>query len=94
MKKAELNKLISDGMKLDDIIDNNCEDFYTIIDRKSLLEFVVFNIYEDRLFFARHILNAVDANYADWYSYDTNMGTLETPTAIDSVDDLYDYVED
>lgn len=31
MKKAELNKLISDGMKLDDIIDNNCEDFTRLL---------------------------------------------------------------
>lgn len=32
--------------------------------------------------------------YADWYNYDANMGTLETPTVIDDVEDLYDYVED
>lgn len=46
------------------------------------------------MFLARHILDAVDKDYADWYSYDANYGTLETPTAIDNVNDLYDYVED
>ena len=37
---------------------------------------------------------AVDNEYADFYSYDMSMGTLETPIAITSIDDLYDYVED
>lgn len=94
MKKTELDKLISDGMKLNDILSANCEDFYTIIDRESLLDFAIYQINEGRLFLARHILDAVDTDYADWYSYDANMGTLETPTAIDNVNDLYDYMED
>lgn len=94
MKKTELDKLISDSMKLNDILSANCEDFYTIIDRESLLDFAIYQINEGRLSLARHILNAVDTDYADWYSYDANMGTLETPTAIDNVNDLYDYMED
>lgn len=97
MKKTELDKLISDGKTFDDII-SVISDFELDNDdiwhRESLLDFAIYQINEGRLFLARHILDAVDTDYADWYSYDANMGTLETPTAIDNVNDLYDYVED
>ena len=93
MKGAELDKLIASGKTFDEIISDNCDDFYIIIDRESLLDFAIYQINEGRLFLARHILDAVDSNYADWYSYDANYGTLETPTAIISIEDLYDYVD-
>mgnify|MGYP004660691189 FL=1 len=93
MKRAELDKLIASGKTFDEIISDNCDDFYIIIDRESLLDFAIYQINEGRLFLARHILDAVDSNYADWYSYDANYGTLETPTAIISIEDLYDYVD-
>ena len=47
--------------------------------------------YDDAI---QKVLDAVDNEYADFYSYDMSMGTLETPIAITSIDDLYDYVED
>lgn len=94
MKKAELDKLIADGATLNDAISNIEIDNDDIWYRESLLDFAIYQINEGRLFLARHILDAVDKDYADWYSYDANMGTLETPTAIDDVEDLYDYVED
>lgn len=103
MKKAELDKLIADGATLADAISNIEIDNDNIWCRESLLDFAIYQINEGRLSLARHILDAVDKDYADWYSYDAyadwynydaNMGTLETPTAIDDVEDLYDYVED
>lgn len=93
MKRAELNKLIASGKTFYEIVSDNCDDFYTIVDRESLLDFAIYQINEGGLFLARHILDAVDSNYADWYSYDANYGTLETPTAIISIEDLYDYVD-
>lgn len=94
MTKDELNNLIADGKTLDDVIyyfeDNN--DY--IVSRDIILDFAINQIQNDRLFLARHVLDAVDKEYADFYSYDMSMGTLETPTAITSIDDLYDYVED
>lgn len=101
MKKAELDKLIADGATLDAVISDFEFDNDDIISRDSLKDFAIYQIKEDRLFLARHILDAIDNTYADdngeyaeWYNYDTAMGTLETPTAIDNVNDLYDYVED
>lgn len=101
MTKDELNKLIADGKTLDDVISDFEIDNGNIISRDSLKDFAIYQIEEDRLFLARHILDSIDNTYADdkgehteWYSYDTTMGTLETPIAITSIDDLYDYVED
>ena len=94
MKKAELDKLIADGKTFDDIIyDFEANDDY-IVSRDIILDFAINQIQNDRLFLARHILDAVDKDYADFYSYDMSMGVLETPTAICDVNDLYDYVED
>ena len=93
MQLAELDELVASGKTLGEIVSDNCDDFYTIIDRESLLDFAIYQINEDRLFLARHILDAVDTDYADWYSYDANYGTLETPTAITSIEDLYDCID-
>lgn len=101
MNKAELDKLIADGATLDDVINNFEFDNDDIVSRDSLKDFAIYQIKENRLFLARHILDAIDdiyaddnGEYAEWYSYDTTMGTLETPTAIYDINDLYDYVED
>lgn len=101
MKKAQLDKLIADGATLDAIISDFEFDNDDIISRDSLKDFAIYQIKEDRLFLARHIIDAIDDTYVDdngeypeWYRYDTTMGTLETPTAIYDINDLYDYVED
>lgn len=94
MTNDELNKLIADGKTLDDVIyDFEANNDY-IVSRDIILDFAINQIQNDRLFLARHVLDAVDKEYADFYSYDMSMGTLETPTAITSIEDLYDYVED
>ena len=69
--------------------DNDC-----IVSRDVILDYAIYQIQNDRLYLARHVLDAVDTDYADWYNYDASMGTLETPTPVDNVNDLYDYVED
>ena len=101
MTRAELDKLIANGKTLDDVISDFAIDNDDIVSRDLLKNFVIYQITKDRLFLARHILDAIDhtyiddeGEYAEWYSYDTTMGTLETPTAIYDINDLYDYVED
>lgn len=94
MTKDELNKLIADGKTFNDVIyDFEANNDY-IVSRDIILDFAINQIQNDRLFLARHVLDSVDNEYADFYSYDMSMGTLETPIAITSIDDLYDYVED
>ena len=94
MTKDELNNLIADGKTLDDVIYYFEANNDYIVSRDIILDFAINQIQNDRLFLARHVLDAVDKEYADFYSYDMSMGTLETPTAITSIEDLYDYVED
>lgn len=93
MKKAELDKLIADGKTLDDVIYDFEFSNDEIVSRDIILDFAINQIQNNRLFLARHILDAVDKEYADFYSYDMSMGTLEMPTAITSIEDLYDFVD-
>ena len=93
MKKAELDKLIADGKTFDDLIYDFEFSNDEIVSRDIILDFAINQIQNDRLFLARHVLDAVDKEYADFYSYDMSMGTLETPTAITSIEDLYDFVD-
>lgn len=94
MTKDELDKLVADGKTFDDVIYDFEEDNDCIVSRDVILDYVIYQIQNDRLYLARHVLDAVDTDYADWYNYDASMGTLETPTSVDNVNDLYDYVED
>lgn len=90
--KDELDKLVADGKTFDDVIYDFEEDNDCIVSRDAILDYVIHQIQNDRLYLARHVLDAVDKEYADFYSYDMTMGTLETPTAITNIEDLYDYV--
>ena len=87
MTKKELNTLTFDEAieKLEE--ENNCITTYNI-----LKEFAIDNINNDNLFIAIHILQAIQDEY-EYYNYDYNMGTLETPTPITSLEDLEDYSE-
>ncbi len=88
MKKRDLKKLTFDEAieKLEE--ENNCITTYNI-----LKEFAIDNINNDNLFLAIHILQALQEDEADYYNYDYNMGTLETPTSIKSLEDLEDFCE-
>lgn len=93
MTKDELDKLVADGKTFYDIIydfeyDNDC-----IVSRDGILDYVIYQIQNDKLYLARHVLDAVDKEYADFYSYDMSMGMLEKHTAITCIEDLYDYVD-
>ena len=50
---------------------------------EDMCDMVKEKIDDGQLFCALHILEAVSKEEADYYEYDWNMGTLETPTAID-----------
>ena len=88
MKKRELKKLTFEEAieKLEE--ENNCITTYNI-----LKEFAIDNINNDNLFIAIHILQALQENEAEYYNYDYNMGTLETPSPITSLEDLEEFCE-
>ena len=70
------------------------EGFDYIESYDSLKNYATFLIDNDCLMLAIHILNTLFDNDADWYIYDSNMGTLETPTPLTTKEDLVDYIED
>lgn len=59
----------------------------------TLKDFAIEKINEDNLFLAIHILEAINNEYADYYSYDYCMGTQEEPTAIATKEDLEDFID-
>lgn len=93
MTKDELDKLIADGKTLDDVIYDFVIDNDDIVDRGYMKDYAIEMIDNGCFDLACHVLNAIDKEYADYYSYDFSMGTLEIPAAITSIEDLYDFVD-
>lgn len=97
MTKEELDNLIKDYkdgfVTFDEVIGEAEASTDYIHDRQSLIDLAIYHIQHDDIYLARHILDAVDNDWANWYGYDADMGVLDTPTAIKSVEDLYDYVD-
>ena len=61
---------------------------------ETLKEFIKSKIDDDSLYLAAHLTNALNAcAYAEYYSYDYCMGTLETPTPIKDISDLEDFCD-
>lgn len=80
-------------MSMEEIIEKLRDQGTDIVSYEELKEYAVAQINGDNLLCAIHILEAVNEDTADWYDYDFSMGTLETPTAIRSKDDLIDYID-
>lgn len=60
----------------------------------ELKEFIKSKIDDDSLLVAAHLTNALNTcDYAEYYSYDYCMGTLETPTPLKDISDLEDFCD-
>ena len=72
MTEAELRAMIDEGKPLSEIASEMADGEYDVCSRETLLSYAISEIENDRLFLARHILDAVDSGeYADFYFYDT-----------------------
>ena len=61
---------------------------------ETLKEFIKSKLDDDSLYLAAHLTNTLNAcAYAEYYSYDYSMGTLETPTPLKDISDLEDYCD-
>ena len=75
-------------------IEELMEEHDNITTRDTLIEFAKSKIDDDNLFVAVHVLEALNTGaYSDYYQYDYCMGTLETPTALNDVNDLEDFCD-
>lgn len=68
-------------------IDNNIVSF------ELLKDFAIEQIKDDNFFVAIHILSAMNDNESNYYSYDFSMGTLETPTPLETLEDLEQFCD-
>lgn len=75
-------------------LEENCD---CITDYEILKDFAKYSFDNDNLYVAAHVANALaDNNFYDGYywRYDYSMGTLETPTPIETIDDIIDLLDD
>lgn len=72
-------------------LDNDMDDIHS---RETMIDMVKDEIDEDNLFVARHILDVIYNEYAEWYQYDRCMGTLQSITALKDKEDIEDLIEE
>lgn len=93
MKVKQLHK-----MSFDDAVEKLYEESNEITSYDILKDFIKEKIDEDNILLALHLLNAIwedtsvgDSNY---YKYDYTCGTLDTPKALNTLEDLEEFCED
>lgn len=65
-----------------------------ITTEEELLNYAKYLIDQDNIGYAIHILQAVyESECADWYWYDYNMGTLQTPSTLTCKEDVEHFLE-
>ena len=70
------------------------EQYDDITDYETLKEFIKSKIDDDSLYLVAHLANALkDCACTEYYRYDYNMGTLETPTPLQDLSDLEDFCD-
>lgn len=85
MTKNKINKL-----GFDDAVREMEEEGYDITSYDVLKDFAISKINDDNLFVAIHILKALNEEQANYYCYDYSAGTLDTPRALSTTQDLID----
>ena len=85
---ADIQNLTWDE-KIDYLMDHD----YNVNSYEYMKDMAKYCIDEDNLFLARHILDAIDSDPADFYHYDPSMGTMETPTAISDDEDIESIID-
>lgn len=83
MTKKELKKL-----DFESACNQMMEEGYCITDQETLIARIKDAIDEWEYNLAIHLLQAIRDDDSEYYSYDYNDGTLDTPTSLKSIEDL------
>lgn len=67
------------------------DDFHSYEDMK---DFAKYQIDNDNLYFALHILNGIEDNPAEWYWYDYTMGTIDPVYSVTCKEDVEHLIEE
>ena len=91
MTRAEFEEI-----SFNELIELMYENLYEVTNEETLKEFAIDKLQDDNFGLALHIINAIYENpyNTEWYRYDYNMGTLQTPSPItdkEGVEDLIDF---
>lgn len=77
-----------DNMEFEEVMEVLYEERADITTYEELKEFATYNVENDNLFVAIHILEALQNDSEEWYLYDYCMGTLETPSSVTCKEDV------
>lgn len=77
----------------DTAIEKLQEEVEDITDYGALKDFAIEQIQVDNLFLATHILTTLSDTFGTYYKYDYSMGTLDTPTPLNTLKDLEQFCE-
>lgn len=86
--KKQLNNLTLE--QLFDVAQNLDSSFWTYKDLKNL---AIDSIKDNDILVATHILNALNSDPANYYSYDVSMGALEDITPITTKEDFIGFLK-
>lgn len=62
--------------------------------KEDLTDFAKSKIDDGDVMTAKHIIDAINEDDAEYYIYDYSMGTLETPSSVTSKEDIEHLIED
>lgn len=89
MTREEYNEKSFD--ELMDFLDGERDDIHTYEDMK---DFAKYQIDEENLYFAIHVLEGIQKDPAEWYLYDYTMGTMDEIRGITCKEDVEDLIEE
>lgn len=91
MTKDQFNSL--DFKEVIQKLDKECDQITTI---DCLKDFIKENIDNDNYYLALHVLEAItnDISDSEYWDYDYSLGTLDTPTPINSKEDVEHLIYD
>lgn len=81
---------ISKITELEKVIKKNKDKLYDLHSYDELIDICCFCLTDGQLATAKHIIEALQSCEAEYYRYDTSMGTLEELVSIDDVRELQD----
>ena len=78
----------------DDLMEQLNEERGDIHSYEDMKNFAKYQIENDNLYFALHVLNGINNNPAEWYLYDYTMGTMASVMSITCKEDIEHLIEE
>ena len=90
-----MTRLEYNTKSFDEIMDRLNEENDEVTTKEDLINFVKYNIDNDNLFLAIHILEAINNDKeSEWFLYDYCMGTLQMPSSVIEKEHIEHLIED